>query len=319
MDAQLGTPIDVVERGLFSLAELAPRSIDAMVRRSCSLLKDRSAHDRPLSNKLVGLLFTKTSTRTRTAFTTAALRMGGQVIAYNGAELQLATGESLEDTARVFGRMLDLMVIRTAGPVDDMLTISRTGAITVINAMSAEEHPTQGVCDIATILSHFGSVDGIKGLYVGEGNNSAAALMLGLSNYAGCDLTVLTPPGYGLNADLVNFASRKAAINGSKIRQTDQLDSVPDNVDFIYTTRWQTTGTSKSDPSWKEIFRPYYVDASFMKRWPNAVLMHDLPAHRGEEISSDVLDGSMSLAWTQAEMKMASAMAILEYFAATEA
>ncbi|MFD0005559.1 ornithine carbamoyltransferase [Streptomyces sp. NPDC127178] len=311
----LGLPELGVETGVFSLADLDDKDLDQLVRRSGEFFTDRTDHDEPLRGRIAGILFTKTSTRTRTAFTTAALRLGGQVISYGPNDLQLETGESLEDTGRVFGRMLDLLVARTSGPVAQLKTLSRCGGIPVVNAMGQEEHPTQGICDLATMRLHFGALEGIKVLYVGEGNNSAVALAHGLAHYPGTELTLLTPPGYGIpEADLAGARAR-AAERGSVVRQVHTLDEAPDAVDVVYTTRWQTTGTSKPDADWREAFRFLYIDTAFMSRWPNAVLMHDLPAHRGDEISSRVLEGDRSLAWTQAEMKLTSAMAVLEALA----
>ncbi|MGW7406428.1 ornithine carbamoyltransferase [Streptomyces sp. NPDC054833] len=308
----LGLPERASESGIFSLADLEDKDLDQLVCRSRAFFTDRTGHDEPLRGKIAGILFTKTSTRTRTAFTTAALRLGGQVISYGPHDLQLETGESVEDTGRVFGRMLDLLVARTAGPVAQLKTLSRAGGIPVVNAMGQEEHPTQGICDLATMSLHFGALDGIKVLYVGEGNNSAVALAHGLAHYTGTELTLLTPPGYGVpEAELVRARAR-AAERGSSIRQVHALDEAPEAVDVVYTTRWQTTGTSKPNANWREEFRYLHIDAAFMSRWPGAVLMHDLPAHRGDEISSEVLEGDRSLAWVQAEMKLTSAMAVLE-------
>ncbi|KPI00270.1 Ornithine carbamoyltransferase [Actinobacteria bacterium OK074] len=311
----LGLPDETRESGVFSLAELESDELDAMVGRSCAFFADRTDHDLPLRDRIAGILFTRTSTRTRTAFTTAALRLGAQVITYGPHDLQLETGESLEDTGRVFGRMLDVLVARTAGPVAHLRTLSRHGGLPVVNAMGQEEHPTQGICDLATLSLYFGAVDGVKVLYVGEGNNSAVALAHGLAHYTGTELTLLTPAGYGVPEAELAAARARAAGNKSSVRQVHTLDELPEAADVVYTTRWQTTGTSKPDARWREAFRPFHVDRAFLGRWPDAVLMHDLPAHRGDEISGEVLEGARSLAWTQAEMKLTSAMAVLEALA----
>ncbi|MFD7937377.1 ornithine carbamoyltransferase [Streptomyces sp. NPDC059755] len=311
----LGLAECVPERGIFSLADIEDKDLDQLVCRSREFFADRTNHDEPLRGKIAGILFAKTSTRTRTAFTTAALRLGGQVISYGPHDLQLETGESLEDTGRVFGRMLDVVVARTAGPVAQLKTLSRYGGIPVVNAMGQEEHPTQGICDLATMSLYFGALDGLKVLYVGEGNNSAVALAHGLAHYAGVELTLLTPPGYGVLEPELARARARAAERGSSVRQIHTLDEAPATADVVYTTRWQTTGTSKPNANWREEFRFLYIDTAFMSRWPGAVLMHDLPAHRGDEITTEVLEGDRSLAWTQAEMKLTSAMAVLEELA----
>jgi ornithine carbamoyltransferase/carbamoyltransferase len=306
-----GKTIDRV-RGLISLAELDAPHLNRLLERSCALHHDPRAHTAPLSGRAVGILFTKTSTRTRTAFTVGAIRLGGVPVTYGPDDLQTNTGELWQDTGRIFASMLDLLVARTAGPTEQMRLLSGGGALPIINAMSAEEHPTQGVCDLATMRLHFGALEGLRVLYIGEGNNTATALARGLALYRGCQVQFVTPPGYGVPESILQESVQRAAAHGASISQTHSLTELLDEVDVVYTTRWQTTGSSKPDPAWREIFRPYYVDQQFMDRWPRAIFMHDLPAHRGEEVASEVLESKRSIAWLQASMKLSSAMAVLE-------
>jgi ornithine carbamoyltransferase len=194
-----------------------------------------------------------------------------------------------------------------------MRELSRQERLPVVNAMAAEEHPTQGVCDLAAMLMEFGSLRALSVLYLGEGNNTAAALAYGLSRIPMCNVTFATPPGYGIDQAILDNAKKQAAEGGGSVTQVHAMDELPDSVDVVYTTRWQTTGTVKADPDWREKFRDFYVDERLLQRWPTARLMHDLPAHRGEEVSGGALEGPRSIAWSQAEMKLASAMAILEW------
>ncbi len=308
-----GPPPPRTPRSLFSLADLPTATLHRLVERSCDLYHDPGAHDDPLRRRLVGVLFTRTSTRTRTAFTAGALRLGAQVVTYGPGDLQTNTGESLEDTARVFGMMLDALVMRTSGPLAEMRRMADAGGLPVINAMAAEEHPTQGVCDLATMRLHRGTIEKTRLLYVGEGNNSATALAQGLSHFPGAELTFLTPPGYGLPERVRREAADRAAATGGTLREIHRPEHLPAAVDVVYTTRWQTTGTSKPDPGWREAFRPLHIDAEFLAAWPQAMFMHDLPAHRGEEVTGEVLDGKQSIAWSQSRMKLCSAMAVLEH------
>lgn len=300
-------------RGLISLAEIDAQCLSTLIERSCALHNDPRAHSSPLAGRVVGVLFAKTSTRTRTAFTVGTIRLGGTPIMYGPDDLQTNTGESWEDTGRVFASMLDLLVARTSGPTEKLRLLSGGGLLPVINAMSTEEHPTQGVCDLATMRLHFGAVKGLRVLYIGEGNNSATALARGLALCEGCHVQFVTPPGYGVPSNVLEESARIASAAGGSVSQTHSLDDLLDDVDVVYTTRWQTTGTTKPDPAWREVFRPYYVDQRFMERWPRAVFMHDLPAHRGEEVAGAVLEGERSIAWLQASMKLSSAMAVLEH------
>ncbi|MFI2345755.1 ornithine carbamoyltransferase [Streptomyces sp. NPDC019443] len=313
MDNPHAWPGQVPEHGLFSLADLEPALIRELSTRSVELFHDRNAHARPLDGRVVGVLFAKTSTRTRTAFTVGVVRLGGTAVPFGPNDLQLNTGEALEDTGRVLGSMLDALVIRSAGPMDDLRVLSRQGRIPVINAMAAQEHPSQGVCDLATLRLVFGDPAGVRLLYVGEGNNTAVALAHVLAVIPDARITFATPAGYGMPESELRVAVRRAEAVGGVIQQIHDLALAPEEVDVVYTTRWQTTGTHKVDPAWREAFRPFHVDSALLDRWPSASFMHDLPAHRGEEVSGEVLDGARSLAWTQASMKLASAMAILEW------
>lgn len=298
--------------GLISLDELTSADLMRLTDRSVELFHDRRAHDRPLRGHVAGMMFLQTSTRTRTAFQTGAVRLGADIVAFGPHDLQLNTGESIGDTGRIFGSMLDLLVVRTNGSSSLLGGLSDSGALPVINAMSAEEHPTQGVNDLASMRLQFGDLTGLRVLYVGEGNNSAVALAKVLSHVSGCHVTFWTPPGYGLDDDLIKVCDQRAALTGGRVEQISDSEAIPTEIDLVYTTRWQTTGTAKSDPCWREKFRPFYIDEPLLKRWPDALVMHDLPAHRGEEISGEVLDGPRSIAWRQAQMKATSAMAVLE-------
>lgn len=299
--------------GLLRINDLSDDALAEVVARSCALFANPKDHAAPLAGKVVGILFAQTSTRTRTAFTVGTIRLGGTPISYGRDDLQTNTGETLADTGVILASMLDALVVRTSAPTHDLELLSGQSRIPVINAMAKEEHPTQAIADLATLTLRFGALDGLKFLYVGEGNNTATALAAALSRVRGCQATFLTPPGYGLPDKTVAEAQRSAELRGATITETHDINDVPAMADVVYTTRWSTTGTTKPDDRWRETFRPYYIDSSLMKRWPGAVFMHDLPAHRGEEVSAEVLDGPASIAWQQAAMKLSSAMAVLEY------
>jgi ornithine carbamoyltransferase len=303
-------------RHLISLADLPDPAVRAIVERGAQLARAAAAGTPAapaLAGTVVGTYFAKTSTRTRTAFSSGALRLGAAVLGFGPGDLQLNTGESIEDTGQVLARMLDTLVVRTAADPADMRALAAQDRMAVINAMSADEHPTQALADLTTLHLRFGSPDGLRVLYVGEGNNSAAALALGLSRYRGTLLELRTPPGYGLDPALLERAAATAAANGSAVRERHDPPDPPSDVDVLYTTRWQTTGTSKPDPNWRSVFEPFRVTAALMAGAPKAVFMHDLPAHRGEEVTAEVLDGPDSIAFDQAENKMYSAMAVLEW------
>lgn len=267
----------------------------------------------PLAGVICGVYFRMTSTRTRTAFWSGALRLGAQVVNFGPDDLQLKTGETSEDTGRVLSRMLDVIVARTGGTTEELRGWAAQNRMAVINAMSAAEHPTQALTDLTTLHHHFGGLNGLRILYVGEGNNTAAALALALSRIPGVELELRTPLTYGLTDDIKTRAFSHAKESGMSLVEIHDMAGPLQGFDVIYTTRWNTTGTSKPDANWREIFAPFQVTKKLWEGSPNAVFMHDLPAHRGEEVTAEVLDGPMSIAFDQAENKMHSAMAVLEW------
>ncbi|MFB6813997.1 ornithine carbamoyltransferase [Streptomyces sp. NPDC056347] len=306
-------------RHLISLTDLTDSELRRIAHRGAELSARPTPRPTPLDGQIVGVYFAKTSTRTRTAFSSGALRLGGSLIAYGPGDLQLNTGESTEDTGRVLSGMLDVLVARTAGPEAELRGWARQNTMSVINAMTAEEHPTQALTDLTTLLRHFGRIDGLRILYAGEGNNTAAALALALTRFPGVRFDVRTPPGYGLAAPIAHRARAQAARTGAVLAERHDMNDLDGHYDVIYTTRWQTTGTSKPDPRWRDTFAPFQVTTALWETSPNAVFMHDLPAHRGEEVTAEVLDGPHSIAFAQATNKMHSAMAALEFVRTTPA
>ncbi|MER5635261.1 ornithine carbamoyltransferase [Streptomyces nitrosporeus] len=298
-------------RHLISISDLTDEDLRDIVRRGAEFAAGAQAES--LRNAIVGVYFRRTSTRTRTAFTSGALRLGARTVTFGPDDLQLNTGETTEDTGRVLSGMLDLLVARTADATEEMRTWAAGGRMSVVNAMSAEEHPTQGLTDLTTLQHHFGRIDGLRVLYVGEGNNSAAALALALSRFPGTELELRTPPGYGLAPEILATAVEQAGRSGSKVSELHSMDDRPSGFDAVYTTRWQTTGTSKPTADWHEVFTPFQVTGALWERNPGAAFLHDLPAHRGEEVTAEVLDGPHSIAFTQATHKLHSAMAVLEW------
>ncbi|MER5762453.1 ornithine carbamoyltransferase [Streptomyces sp. NPDC002082] len=298
-------------RHLISIGDLTDDDLRDLVERGAEFAA--GARAKSLKDAVVGIYFRRTSTRTRTAFTSGALRLGAKTVTFGPDDLQLNTGETTEDTGRVLSGMLDLLVARTADATEELRTWAAGGRMSVINAMSTEEHPTQGLTDLTTLQHHFGRVEGLRVLYVGEGNNSAAALALALTRFPGTELELRTPPGYGLTPEILATAAEQAARSGSKVSEQHDMAARPSGLDAVYTTRWQTTGTSKPTADWRDVFAPFQVTRELWEESPGAVFLHDLPAHRGQEVTAEVLDGPASIAFTQATHKLHSAMAVLEW------
>lgn len=300
-------------RSVVSIDDLSEADLDAIVERGSRFAAGAAHLGTPLAGEVFGIYFRMTSTRTRTAFSAGALRLGAQLITFGPGDLQVNTGESSADTADVLSRMLDGIVVRTAADSAELRRWAATGRMSVVNAMSADEHPTQALTDLTTMRSHFGGIEGLRVLYVGEGNNTAAALALALSRYRGVELHLRTPPGYGLAAGVRERATARAERTGMTLTERHDMADLARGFDIVYTTRWQTTGTAKPTADWGAVFQPFQVTQALWDGNPNAVFMHDLPAHRGEEVTAEVLDGPASIAFQQAENKMHSAMAVLEW------
>lgn len=299
-------------RHLLSVSDIADEDIAWIVERG-RLHAQSSEPVESLSGSIVGIYFTKPSTRTRTAFTTAALRLGARVVTYDSEDLQVATGETLEDTGRVLARMLDALVVRTAEESAGMRALALQGEMPVINAMNADEHPTQALSDLTFLAMRFGSVAGLRMMYVGEGNNTAVALCRALARFEDVTIHLRTPRGYGLPAAALESVKGIAARTGAQVDEQHDIDALPSDLDVVYTTQWQTTGTVKANPLWREEFEDFRVTPSLMERYPDAIFMHDLPAHRGEEVAPSVIDGASSVVFDQAGCKLHSAMAVLEW------
>jgi ornithine carbamoyltransferase len=245
-------------------------------------------------------------------------RLGANVVYFGPGDLQTNTGETLEDTARVLAGYLDVLVMRTNESVDEMRIFGAHPGMSVINALSSDEHPTQALTDLATLLEHFGELNGVHLLYCGEGNKSAAALARAISRIPGMRLTLATPRGYGLDPRVLAQSRALAAEHGARVDEIHDVDQAPRGVDAVYTSRWQEMGVTKADPDWQTHFAPFRVTRELMEQvgTPATVFLHDLPAVRNGDVDDEVLDGPRSLAWVQAQHKMYSAMAVMEWCAA---
>jgi ornithine carbamoyltransferase len=247
----------------------------------------------------------------------AAVRLGAYPLILQVGDLQTNTGETIEDTIAMLSLYLDMLVVRTAADPAELRLMAKLDRLPIVNAMTSDEHPTQGLSDLATMHRHFGSLSGLRLLYSGEGNNTAVALAYAISRISGMEAEFVTPPGYGLHPDVLKTADSLGKQYGGKVRHSHSkpTESELPGADIVYATRWQTTGTTKCDPNWHDRFVPYRVTESLMARQAShrgTVFMHDLPAVRGEDCDGSVLDGPQSISLLQAGQKLFTAMAIIE-------
>ena len=301
-------------RSLLSVADLSPEEMESLVARSGALKRQiRSRRlSRALSGSAVGLLFEKPSTRTRTSFEVATLRLGGAPVYLAANELQLSRGEPVKDTARILGGYLDVIVGRVFSQ-DTLVQLAAYSGRPVINALSDSEHPTQAISDLLTIKEAKGKLRGTTLAYVGDGNNVCNSLLLA-GALAGMNVLAASPEGYEPESSLVRKARSLAKKTGGSIEVVrDPKDAVA-GADAVYTDVWVSMGEEKEQAERHRAFKGYQVNSALMKSAPKgAVVMHCLPAHRGLEITDEVLEGKQSVAWQQGENKLYGAAASLEF------
>jgi ornithine carbamoyltransferase len=300
---------------LLSIQDLDADELSDLVATGERLAAGKLDFSNALRGRIVGLYFSKPSTRTRTSFFAAVSRMGGQALTQSAADLQTSTGESLEDTGMVLGLYLDALVMRTNESTTDMYTIAEhAGGMPVINALSKCEHPTQAIADLVTIHQEFGALAGKHVLYLGAWNNTAASLTLAVTKMAGMKMTVATPEKFAPSPELISAAGDNARISGAELRVLSGTASLPHSVDVIYTTRWASMGEIPRLPEWQREFLGFQVDSEALQRLshPRTIFMHDLPAQRGLETTDRVIDGPASRIRRQAFNKQISAMCVLE-------
>jgi len=303
-----------MRRSLLTASDLTSKDLFAIFERARDLkarIKARQSID-TLKNRVIGILFEKPSTRTRTSFESAILRLGGAAIYLAPGNLQIKRGEPVEDTARMLGSYLDAIVARVFAhqTVEDL---SRHSHIPVINGLSDMEHPTQAVCDLFTILEMKGRVEGLTLAYIGDGNNVCHSLLV-VCALAGMHMHVAAPQGYKPDSDILLKATEIAGITGAKLQVFDRPEDAAAGADILYTDVWVSMGEEGEEKTKLDAFKGYQVNADLLApAAPDAVVMHCLPAHRGLEITDEVIEGPRSIVWQQAENKMHGAAAILDY------
>lgn len=294
-------------KDLLTLLELSKEEIDILFQRAIELKRrhKQGIRENSLSGKTLGLLFDKASTRTRISFEAAMVQMGGVPTFISAKDTQIARSEPIKDTARVMSRYIDALVIRTYSQsmVDEF---AKWSSIPIINGLTDVYHPCQALSDIMTVIECKGGYQGLNIAWVGDGNNVAHA-WINAAAILGFNLTLACPEGYQPEKEIVQRA------NSGAIRViTDPVEAVKD-ADVVNTDVWASMGQESESEARKKIFTPYQVNAALIKHArKNAIVMHCLPAHREEEITDEVMEGSQSVVWDQAENKLHLHKALLE-------
>jgi ornithine carbamoyltransferase len=304
-------------RHLLTLLALTPGDLIGLLDRADRLKaqhRSGEAH-RPLTGKTLGLLFEKASTRTRVSFETAMNQLGGSGLTLSASDLQLKRGETVADTARVLSRYLDALVIRTFGH-DQLEAWAAAATIPVVNGLTDLHHPCQAMGDLMTIRERFGALKGLKLAYIGDGNNVAHSLIEGAAQ-TGIEIHLACPKGYGPNPRIVEASRIVAKQTGAQIETMEEPRKAARNADVLYTDVWVSMGQEKEAKSRLKKFKPYQINDKLLSvAKPSAVVMHCLPAHRGMEITGDVMDGKQSIVWDQAGNRLHVQKAILEWLLA---
>ncbi|CAN5877197.1 ornithine carbamoyltransferase [soil metagenome] len=267
-------------------------------------------HANQLAGRSIGMIFEKPSTRTRVSFEVGIAELGAQPVVLNAGDLQLGRGETVEDTARVLSRYLHALVVRTFAQ-SRLEALASAGTIPVINALSDFAHPCQALADLQTIREYKGGLQGLKLAYLGDGNNVANSL-LRAGAMVGMHVAVGSPPGYEPIPQVIGIARQLAAKTGGQVTVTADALQAARDADVVYTDVWASMGQEGQHDARMLMFRPFQVGYHVVEAArPDAIVMHCLPAHRGEEIAADVIDGQQSVVWTQAENRLHAQKALL--------
>lgn len=304
--------VNLKGRDLLSVYSLSQAEVLEILRVAEELkAKQKQGIPHPLlAGKTLAMIFTKSSTRTRVSFEAAMYQLGGYPMFLSGQDLQLGRGETIGDTAQVLSRYVDGIMIRTFSH-DEVVELADHAAIPVINGLTDLLHPCQALADLLTIKEYKRKLAGLKLAYVGDGNNVAHSLLNACAK-VGMDIAVATPEGYEPDAKIVGLANTDAVVNGSKVAITHDPAAAVKDADVIYTDVWASMGQEAEHAARVKMFAPYQVNnklAAYAK--PDYLFMHCLPAHRGEEVAAEVMDGPNSVVFDEAENRLHVQKAVL--------
>ena len=300
-------------KDFLTIDELTTEEIQYLLDEAAQLkkLQKQGVPHEELKGKVLGMIFEKSSTRTRISFEVAMLQLGGHALFLSSKDIQLGRGETIEDTANVLAGYLDGVMIRTFGHV----TIERfasASSVPVINGLTDSHHPAQILADLLTIMEHKGQLSGLKAAYFGDGNNVAHSLIEGAAK-VGMHFTIACPPGYEPDEVIVAKAKEVAKETGAIIQITDDPKAAASNADVLITDVWASMGQEEEQAEREGVFAPYQVNEELcINADENYIFMHCLPAHRGEEVTAEIIDGPHSVIYQEAENRLHAQKALLK-------
>ena len=297
-------------RNFLSVDDLSASELAELLELSEKVKTSPSDYAERLAGLSVAMIFEKPSTRTRVSFEVAIAEVGAHPLALSSSDLQLGRGETIEDTGRVLSRYVDAIVLRTFGQ-ERLEGLARTATVPVVNALSDFEHPCQCLADLLTINEKKGRLAGLTLAYVGDGNNVAHSLLLGGAK-AGMHVRVATPFGYEPIPQVTRRADEIGKETGGSAMITHDPEQAVTGADVLYTDVWASMGQEEEATERTLVFQPYRLDEFAVERAAkDAIVMHCLPAHRGQEITDGVIDGPQSVVWDQAENRLHTQKALL--------
>jgi ornithine carbamoyltransferase len=286
------------------------QSLENLLELAIRMKKDKRKFSRSLEGKKLGMIFEKSSTRTRVSFETGMYELGGMAIFLSSRDIQIGRGEPIADTARVLSRYLDGIMIRTFQQ-SDVEELAKYGSIPVINGLTDLTHPCQAMADFQTILERKKKIEGLRICFIGDGFNMAHSLGL-LSAQLGAHVAIANPNNYPMLPEIVSDIKKYAERNRSELLLTDDPKKAIQDADVVITDVWTSMGQEEEARARLEAFKGYIVDDFLVKlAKPDYLFMHCLPAHRGEEVSASVIDGPNSVVWDEAENRLHAQKAIL--------
>ena len=297
-------------RHYLSVDDLSTIELGETLDLAAALKADPSAHREALRGRSIALIFEKPSTRTRVSFEVAVAQLGAHPVVLSANELQLGRGETIEDTGRVLSRYVDAVVLRTFEQ-ERLELLSTTATVPIVNALSDFEHPCQALADLLTMRDRFGELSGRSVAYLGDGNNVAHSLLLA-GTKMGMMVRVATPPGFEPIPQVVHRAEGIARETGGGVELTHDPEEAATDAHALYTDVWTSMGQDLESDERALVFPSYQLSQKLVDvADPEVVVLHCLPAHRGQEITDEVIDGPRSVVWDQAENRLHTHKALL--------
>lgn len=299
-------------RDFLTLSDYTPEEIRALLHLAAELKKQRDSQSARtlLQGKTLGMLFHKSSTRTRISFEVAITQLGGHAVVLNAAELQLGRGETIEDTARVLSRYVNGFMIRTFGH-DEVETLAQHATIPIINGLTDSFHPCQVLADLQTIQERFATLSDVRVVYIGDGNNVAHSLAIGCA-LMGMDIVICTPPNFTMDHAVTEKVKQVCEQTNGTLHIVHDPEEAATDAHVLYTDVWVSMGQEEETERRRQQFLGFQIHKGLLERaHSDAIVMHCLPAQRGEEITADVLEGPQSVVFDQAENRLHAQKALL--------